>query len=168
MGMCVKIHCKTSKIFISFIILFTYKKVNRGIIASKRVFRFSAPISFRSFKPCRRFLLAKQVRSPLWLKICPTRHIFLTRRAPKAAEAILTIFPINSKITGLSPKTAKRIVQHILLRGRDAVCPHIFYFPLSFRFAVPLVSAFPRGKDPKVAAHFRLRQAYRRKPRRLF
>ena len=80
-------------------------------------------------------LLAKQVRSPLWLKICPTRHIFLTRRAPKAAEAILTVFPINAKTAGLSPKTAKRKVQHIPLRCRDAVSSRINYFTLSFRFA---------------------------------
>ena len=92
-------------------------------------FRFSAPISTRSFKPCQRFLLAKQVRSPLWLKICPTRHIFLTRRAPKAAEAILTVFPINAKTARLSPKTAKRKVHHILLRRRDAVSTTIFSAP---------------------------------------
>ena len=68
-------------------------------------------------------------------KNMPYSAYFLTRRAPKAAEAILTVFPINAKTAGLSPKTAKRIVQHILLRCRDAVCSHIYYFTLGFRFA---------------------------------
>ena len=53
-----------------------------------------------------------------------------TSVSAKAAEAILTVFPINAKTAGLSPKTAKRKVHHILLRGRDAV------FPLSFRFVL--------------------------------